>query len=167
MKMYHTHPLSVQMFRDRLYALLRKQYYWKSMFSDVCKWVQSCGKCNSVKANQPLNNGLLQPIITRKPFEIVAADIMGPLTISPEGFQYLLNFIYLYTSWPESIPLKTLKAVELAFAFKRVIIARHACPQKILTDQGTNFTSKVFNQVCMQYKIRHIISSAYHHQTTG
>ena len=98
MKMYHTHPLSVHMSRDRLYALLRKQYYWKSMFSDVCKWVQSCGKCNSVKANQPLNNGLLQPIITRKPFEIVAADIMGPLTISPEGFQYLLNFIDLYTS---------------------------------------------------------------------
>ncbi len=52
MKMYHTHPLSVHMYRDRLYALLRKQYYWKGMFGDICKWIQRCSKCNSVKANQ-------------------------------------------------------------------------------------------------------------------
>jgi hypothetical protein len=118
MKMYHTHPLSVHMSRDRLYALLRKQYYWKGMLGDICKWVQSCSKCNSVKANQPINNGFLQPIVTTRSFEIVAEDIMGPLTISPEGYRYLLNFIDLYTSWPESIPLfKGLKSRRINICF--------------------------------------------------
>ena len=70
---------------------------------------------------------------------------MGPLTTSLDGYKYLLYFIDLYTSWPEAIPLKTLTAEELTLAFQRIIIARHACPRKLLTDQVTNFTSKLFN----------------------
>jgi hypothetical protein len=58
------------MSRDRLYALLRKQYYLKGMFSDICK----CSRCISVKAAQLTRNGLLQPIVTTKPFETIAAD---------------------------------------------------------------------------------------------
>ena len=165
--MYHSHHMSVHVSRDRLYALLRKQYYWKGMFSDINRWVAACEKCSSVKTNLPSRNGLLQPIITTRPFEMVAADVMGPLTTSPEGYKYLLNFIDMYTSWPEAIPLKSLKAEELSHAFQRVIIARHACPTKLLTDQGTNFTSNLFAKVCKKFNIEHILSSAYHHQTIG
>jgi hypothetical protein len=164
---YHSHPISEHMSRDLLYALLRKQNYWKCMFSDICKWIEICSRCSSVKAAQPTRNGLLQPIVTTKPFETIAADIIGPLTRSPEGYQCLLNFIDLYTSWPESIPLRTFTAEELSLAFERIIIARHACPDNVLTDRGTNFTSKLFKQICARYKIRHLLSTAYHHQTTG
>ena len=166
LSMYHSHPMSVHMSRDRMFALLRNQYYWKGMFGDISKWIDSCSTCSGIKTNRP-NHGLLQPIVTKSPFEIVGADVMGPLTTSLDGYKYLLNFIDLYTSWPNAIPLKTLTAEELTLAFQRIIIARHACPRKLLTDQGTNFSSKLFNATCIQYKIEHITSSAYHHQTIG
>ena len=93
-------------------------------------------------------------------------DIMGPLTSSDEGFQYLLNCVDLFTSWPESIPLRTLSATETGLALQ-TIITRHSCPETVLTDQGTNFVSNVFKKICNTYGIKHQTSSAYHHQTIG
>ena len=120
-----------------------------------------------MKTNLPRNAGLLEPIQTKKPFEIVAMDIMGPVTKSPEGYQYILNCVDLYTSWPESIALKSLTAIELIEAVHKIILSRHGCPTTILTDQGTNFMSKLFEAMCRNYGINHKISTAYHHKTIG
>ena len=154
------------MSRDRLYYLLKKQYYWKGMFQDINQWVAACPKCSRIKANVPKRAGLLQPIFTTRPFELVAADIMGPLTISPEGYKYLLNIIDVFTSWPEAIPLKSLTAQETTRAFQ-IFITRHECPDKIITDKGTSFMSNTFAKLWKQYNIGHIQSTAYHHQTIG
>ncbi len=51
--------------------------------------------------------------------------------------------------------------------FFRIVIFRHGCPQKVLTDQGRKFTSKAFKRICKQYGIEHVETSAYHHQTNG
>jgi hypothetical protein len=166
LELYHAHELSVHMSRDRLYYTLKKQYYWKGMFQDISRWVAACPRCSTEKTNIPKQAGLLQPIITSQPFEIVAMDIMGPLQTSPDGFKYLLNIIDLYTSWPEAIPLRTLTAVETTKAFQE-FITRHSCPQKVLSDRGTSFTSELFNRVCKRFGIGHLLSSAYHHQTIG
>ena len=128
LSLYHAHEFSVHMSRDRLYALLKKRFYWKGMFGDINEWIKACPKCSEIKTNKTEKYGLLQPIIVTKPFEIVAADLMGPLTTSPEGYKYLLNCIDLYTNWPESQPLRTLTAQELTSAIQKIIICRHACP---------------------------------------
>ena len=166
LELYHSHELSAHMSRDRLYQMLRKQYFWKGMFQDINQWVAACPKYSTVKTNIPHNAGLLQPIITTYPFEMVAMDIMGPLKTSPEGYKYLLNMIDVFTSWPEAVPLKKLTAEETTKAFQ-ILITRHSCPTKVLTDRGTSFTSKLFAKICMKYGVVHIFSSAYHHQTIG
>jgi hypothetical protein len=166
LELYHSHELSAHMSRDRLYQLLRKQYFWKGMFQDINQWVAACPKCSTVKTNIPHNAGLLQPIITTYPFEMVAMDIMGPLKTSPEGYKYLLNMIDVFTSWPEAVPLKTLTAEETTKAFQ-ILITRHSCPTKVLTDRNTSFTSKLFAKICMKYGVVHVLSSAYFLQTIG
>ena len=164
LELYHAHALSIHMSRDRLYALLRKRFYWPSLFKDVNEWVAACPQCSKVKTNKPKSHGLLKPIVTSKPFEMLAVDIMGPLTESEEGYKYILNCIDMFTSWPEAIPLRTLTAEETVKAITKVI-TRHGCPQIILSDQGTSFTSKLFSHVCKYFNITHRTSSAYHHQT--
>ncbi len=106
LELYHSHELSAHMSRDRLYQLLRKQYYWKGMFHDISQWVAACPKCSTVKTNMPHNAGLLQPIITTQPFEMVAMDITGPLKTSPDGYKYLLNMIDEFTSRPLQFRLR-------------------------------------------------------------
>jgi hypothetical protein len=166
LELYHSHELSASMSRDRLYQLLRKQYYWKGMFHDLSQWVAACPKCSTVKTIMSHNAGLLQPIITTQPFEMVAMDIMGPLKTSPDVYKYLLNMIDAFTSWPEAVPLKTLTPEETTKAFQ-ILVTRHSCTTKVLTDRGTSFTSKLFAKICMKYGVSHVLSSAYHHQTIG
>lgn len=40
-------------------------------------------------------------------------------------------------------------------------------PQEILTDQGTNFTSRVLKGVCETLKLRQLRTSMYHPQVDG
>ena len=74
---------------------------------------------------------------------------------------------FCYRSWVEAKPLKSITAEEVCRAFFTLIIARNGCPSTILTDQGRQFTSKLFTKLCMHFHIRHVESSAYHHQTNG
>ena len=97
--------MSVLRSRDLTYALLWNQYFWKGRFGDSSKWLESCLMCSTVERKQIAQ--ILQTILTKPPFDIVASDIMGPLTNSPDGHKYPFNFIDLYTSWPEVTQLKT------------------------------------------------------------
>jgi len=55
----------------------------------------------------------------------------------------------------------------IARAFVEEIILKFGIPQTILTDQGSNFMSEVFRNVCKLLKIKKIKCTAYHPQTNG
>ncbi len=52
-----------------------------------------------------------RPVVT-EPFESVAVDIVGPLPMSRDKYQYLQTTLCLATRWPDSIPLKSVTARE-------------------------------------------------------
>ncbi|KAG6935241.1 Pr gag-pro-pol, partial [Chelydra serpentina] len=47
------------------------------------------------------------------------------------------------------------------------VFARVGLPREILTDQGTNFTSRLLQQVCELLGIKQLRTSVYHPQTDG
>ena len=167
LSLYHDDALSVHLARDRLYEHLKNRFYWYGMYADVSRWTNACLKCQAVKPTRPLSNGLLQPIVTKRPFEKLGMDILGHFPTTPDGFNYVLVCVDLYTSWVEAAPLKTLTAEEVCSLFVKMIVARHGCPETLLTDQGCQFASKVFRKLCVDLGIEHVESAAYHHQTNG
>jgi hypothetical protein len=98
------------------------------MSRDVKRWVGACVKCNKVKTTQQLSNGLLEPIVTKQPFEIVGVDILGPFVTSSDGYSHVLVCVDLFTSWVEAVPLKEITEKEVCAAFFKFIISRHRCP---------------------------------------
>jgi transposase InsO family protein len=48
-----------------------------------------------------------------------------------------------------------------------MIIIRHGCPSRILTDKGTQFTSGLFKRLCERYHITKVQTSSLHPQTNG
>ena len=165
--LFHDSPNSVHLSRDRMIDLVRKRYHWPGLTTDVGKWVAGCLTCSRIKSTQPLHNGLLVPIETSSPFEIVSMDILGPFKVTSDGYKYVLVCVDMFTSWVEASPMKSLTAEETAQVFFRLIISRHGCPRKVLTDQGRQFTSSLFQTLCNQYRIQKLESTAYHHQTNG
>ena len=165
--LYHNEAMSVHLSRDRLYQLLRNRFYWYGMFADVSRWVNGCIKCSQVKPTTPLNHGLLQPIMSKQPFDILGVDILGPITTSSEGYSYILVCVDLYTSWVEAGPLKTITAAEVCQMFFNLVISRHGCPNSVITDQGKQFVSKMWHQLFTSLGIAQRMASAYHHETNG
>lgn len=47
------------------------------------------------------------------------------------------------------------------------IICRHGCPETLTADQGSNFMSNLFSEVCKLLKIDNIHTTAYHPEANG
>ncbi|XP_011702402.1 PREDICTED: uncharacterized protein LOC105458634, partial [Wasmannia auropunctata] len=67
----------------------------------------------------------------------------------------------------KAILLPNQEAASVAKAFVTRIIVEHGTPEKILTDQGTNFTSELLKNVCKLLKITKIQTTAYHPESNA
>jgi transposase InsO family protein len=87
--------------------------------------------------------------------------------LSEKGFQYLLTFQDNFSKFVGAIPVENLESQTIAENFVRHIVCNFGLPEVILTDQGTNFTSALFKNMCKMFKIKKIQTSAYHPQSNG
>jgi len=78
--------------------------------------------------------------------KIWSADIMDKSKLSEQnkGFKYLLNVIDLFSKYVYSIPLKSKSQHEVANAFEKLFINNK--PDKLWTDQGSEFINKIFKK---------------------
>ena len=87
-------------------------------------------------------------------------DIVGPLPRSRSGNRYVLVICDYATRYPEAVPVRSIDAENIAEELIK-LFARVGIPQSILTDQGSNFTSKLLMELyrllrCRDYKLVHI-----------
>ena len=164
---FHDNKVMAHLHSTRMYPLLCTRFFWPSMHADTVRFVKACVTCNKIKTTQQKQNGLLMPIVSTGPFEIMCVDIIGPIHTSEHGFKYILNCIDHYSSWAEAAPLRTLTAEETSRAFFDLIVGHHGCPKKVLSDKGTQFTSAIFKGMCDELGIEYLNSSSYHQQANG
>lgn len=119
------------------------------------------------EANQVIPLAPLQPIpVTGVPFERVIIGCVGPLPKTKSGDKYLLTIMCAATRFPEAIPLRKITSSSLIKALTK-FFSTFGLPRIVQTDQGTNFQSKLFNQVLQTLGIKHAVSSAYHPESQG
>ncbi|CAD6998701.1 unnamed protein product [Ceratitis capitata] len=88
------------------------------------------------------------------PFERVAKDVAGPLPISKQGDKYVLVVMDCLSKWPEVYPIPNQEAKTVADAFTNNWVTRHGAPIELHSDQGRNFESAVFQEMCQILGIR-------------
>lgn len=91
-------------------------------------------------------------------------DIVGPLEKSSAGHQYILVVCDYATRYPEAFPLRSITTAKVISALVQMF-SRVGLPDKIITDQGTNFTSSLMRHFHRQLGIQSIKTSPYHPQT--
>ena len=138
------------------------------MARDIKEYVSKCELCAKRKAvgssKAPLN-----PIPPpTHVWQIMAMDIMGPLTPSgPDNHLYILVMGEYLTRYVTVASLPDQTAESVAKAFIKNIITRHGVPEKVLTDQGTNFMSDLMASLYKQCGVTRIRTSAYRPQCDG
>jgi hypothetical protein len=51
------------------YKILRVGYYWPTLFTDVCREVRACIKCQRFSGKKQLKSLPLKPVVVSRPFQ--------------------------------------------------------------------------------------------------
>jgi deoxyadenosine/deoxycytidine kinase len=158
------HDNQGHMGQGKVYSLLAERFYWSGMSSDVKQYIASCTACRSRKLEfkQPQE---LHPIPPSRAFTRWHVDCMGPYPVSKAGNSYAIVIICPLTNWPEVEPLPDKSSSNTAGALLRCV-ARHGCPEVVVTDQGREFEGE-FSDLLASLHVEHRKSSAYHPQGNG
>ena len=82
------------------------------------------------------------------PMERLALDVMGPLPLSSRGNKYLLVVTDYFTKWPEAFPLPNQEIGTVAEVLVNEVVCLFGVPLELHSDQGRNFESAVFSEMC-------------------
>ena len=105
----------------------------------------------------------MQTIEAKAPFHIVAADILGPVTLAKKSqARYILVISDLYTKYAVAVPLKVMTAKTVATTLVEEWILKFGAPDTFYTDQGSNFNSEVRKDICQVFMIDKTRTSPYH-----
>jgi transposase InsO family protein len=108
----------------------------------------------------------LRPIVLSWPFAVWGINIVGVLTRALGGFRFLFVSIDTFIKWMEATPVVNITQ-KAAVKFLQSIIYRFGVPQRVLTDNGTQFKGAKFLRCCADFRIHHQPSSVAHPQTNG
>ena len=166
LRRYHDDLLAGHKGSQITYNKIHSRYYWKNLFSEVENYCKTCNECAKKKVLHEIK-APLYPITAQTPFEKVGLDIIGPLPITDTGNTHILVFIDYLTKWTESIPLSQTDAPEIAKHLYSELICRHGTPEVIITDNASNFASKLMTEVCKILRISLQFAPTYHSMGNG
>jgi hypothetical protein len=100
------------------------------------------------------------------PFAVWGVDILGQFPRAVDGYQYLFVTIDKFTKWPEATPVVSITQ-SAAVAFLKSIVCRFGVPSRIITDNGTQFTSWIFQQYYEGIDTQLCFASVAHPRSNG
>ncbi|WVZ88944.1 hypothetical protein U9M48_035411 [Paspalum notatum var. saurae] len=161
---YSIHPGSTKMYHD-----LKTRFWWYGMKRDVAEYVALCDTCQRVKAEHQRPAGLLQPLrIPEWKWEEISMDFIVGLPKTQSGFDSIWVIVDRLSKVAHFIPVKErYTGQDLAELFMARIICLHGVPKRILSDRGTQFTSRFWKKLHEAMGTKLDFSSAYHPQTDG
>lgn len=165
---YHDSPTGGHQGASRTYKRMKQKYSWKNMKEDIQKYIKKCDSCQRNKiTTKPIKMPLVITSTSSQPFEKIYLDIVGPLTCSQSGNKYILTAQDDLTKYSIAMTIPDQEAKTIAKQLVNNIICKYGIPDFVLTDQGTNFLSKLFKELCKLLNIHKLQTTAYHPQTNG
>ncbi|MCI38380.1 gypsy retrotransposon integrase-like protein, partial [Trifolium medium] len=80
------------------------------------------------------------------PFAWWGMDILRPFTTRLQQNRFIVVGVDYFTKWVEAEPLSEITSFRVLRFFKRDILCRFGIPQAVVTNNGTQFTDKKFQE---------------------
>jgi hypothetical protein len=144
----------------------RHGFYWPTALQDAAELVKSC-KAYQFHAKQIHTPAqALQMILPSWPFAVWGVDILGPFPRAFGGYHFLFVAIDKFTKWPETTPMVSITQGAVV-AFLKSIVCRFGVPIRIITDNGTQFKSWLFQEYCEGIGTQLCFASVAHPKSNG
>lgn len=152
---------------DRTVSKIMERYYFPGMRRYVRYHINCCPECVLTKQPNGIQRWKLQPIEPgRRPFEVVNVDHLGPYVRSKSGNAYIIVIIDNLTKYVKLFSVKDTGARTLIKAIKSFVLM-FGLPKRIISDRGTAYTSRQFEEYCKEMGIKHSLISVRHPQSNG
>ena len=167
-KDYHDHKLAGHFsFKKNLDALHRSPYYVPRLRRELSQFLKRCETCEKTKPSTKSNKAPMKKCISDRPMQRVAIDVLGPLTETTNGNRFIIIVSDYFTKWTEAYAVPNHKAETIANKIIQEFFNRFGLPEIIHTDQGRDFESKLFQEMCHILEIQKTRTTPWHPQSDG
>ncbi len=146
---------------------LKQRYHWYRMSEDVKVHIRCCHVCSRNRQPYRRYKAAMANFRVGYPLDRIGIDIMGPLPLTERGNRYIFVIADYFTRWVEGYPLPDQTAETVARTLVHEFVCRFGAPLELHSDQGRNFESSLFSEVCKLMEIRKTRSTPYHPESNG
>ena len=146
--------------------VLQYGFYWPSLFKDAHTICRECNKCQRFGKISRRHMMPLNPILVVDLFDVWGIDFMGPFP-SSFGYAYILVGVNYVSKWVELVPYRTINHKLVLKFLKENIFSRFGVPKAIISDGGSHFCNKPFENLLAKYGVKNKVPTPYHPQTSG
>ena len=166
-RLAHTGMSGGHMGRSKTEEQVRLRAYWPNWMSEVRLELKRCAPCAQYRRGTAPRQFHLNPFPAGEPFEVISIDITGRHPRSSRGHEYILTVVDSFTKWAEAYPIRVHTAPVVARTLMDNFFSRFGMPKRLLSDQGAEFESELFRELCRWMGIEKIRSSPYRPTTNG
>ena len=112
-----------------------------------------CDICQSTKPSTKKSKAPLGGMTAEAPLDRLCTDILGPLPTTPRGNKFVLVVTDSFTKWTEVFAVPDETAETCVRVILNEVICRFGCPLAIHSDQGRNYESNIFKELCQLLEI--------------
>ncbi len=165
LRVFHDNPEAGHFGVKKTRLKMSTRMYWNGMSNDIREYVRSCDICQRVKFSNQKPAGLMgNAKLASKIFSTVYIDFLGPFVPSRSSRnQYLLVIQDELSKWVEFYTMKNATAEKVVNSLKDCFF-KFGFPDKLISDNGKQFTSNLLKEFCKSYSIDHRFLSTYHAQ---
>ena len=145
---------------DKMKSLARLTCWWPEIDADIIRIAKSCDKCVH-KIHSQTSKWTPWPI-SCEILQRIHADYCGPFL----GKFYVLVVVDSYSHWPEFY-FTTHPIAQFTQQALRKLFSREGVPIVLVTDNGTHFNSKEFEEWLKGIDCRHLFTAPRHPQSNG
>ena len=163
--LHHFHENQNHPGTQKTIQMVGAHYWWPHRDSTIIKHVKSCHTCQT---NKPPNVSMTRPfnpINTPDHTWAIDAIVMGSAAENTAA-KFILTVVDLHSRHVWAVAVKR-QTSEAAISFLSNLFDSVGVPQEILSDNGTLFTSKRFQNLLAQRHVKHLFTPPHRSQANG
>lgn len=152
--------------QGRTLSLARQRFSWVGQENDIREYVRHCQRCVVSKTPEPEGRAPLESIRTVRPLELVCIDFWSAENSSGKSVDVLVVTDH-FTKMANAFLCKNQSASQVARQLWDKFFCVYGFPQRIHSDQGANFESRLIKELLQIAGVQKSRTTAYHPMGNG
>lgn len=141
---------------DKTYAVLLEMYWFPKMKKKIKSHINNCIKCLAFTNNSGKTEGMLYSIDKEElPFLTIHVDHFDPADREHVSKKHVLVMIDAFTKYVRFYAVKSTTSLETIKCL-REYFQTYSRPKRLVSDRGTCFTSREFEEFMSEQNIKHL-----------